>query len=234
MNIHSPHITYFKELDQGSDEWLAARCGMLTASEVKLIMTPTGKVADNEKTRAHVYELAAQRLTEFVEPRYISDDMLRGHEDEIDARIAYDKAYGNTSTMGFIVNRRWGFPIGYSPDWLVGTDGLAESKSRAQRFQVQTIAECVTEDTIPPEFMLQCQTGLMVSERKWLDFCSYSNGMPMAVIRVLPDAAIQDAIIAAATAFEAKVQQVMQAYRIALSSGARLIPTKRKIQVEMF
>jgi len=160
--------------------------------------------------------------------------MLRGHEDEIDARIAYDKAYGNTSTMGFIVNRRWGFPIGYSPDWLVGTDGLAESKSRAQRFQVQTIAECVTEDTVPPEFMLQCQTGLMVSERKWLDFCSYSNGMPMAVIRVLPDQAIQDAIIAAATAFEVRVQQVMHAYRIALASGARLIPTKRKIVQEMF
>lgn len=234
MNAHASHITYFPTLDQGSDDWLAARCGMLTASEIKLIMTPTGKVADNDKTRAHVYELAAQRLTEFVEPRYISDDMLRGHEDEIDARIAYDKAYGGTATMGFIVNRRWGFPIGYSPDWLVGTDGLGESKSRAQRFQVQTIAECVTADTIPGEFMLQCQTGIMVSERKWLDFCSYSNGMPMAVIRVLPDAAIQEAIIAAATAFEAKVAAVMEGYRSALASGARLIPTERKIQVEMF
>ena len=228
------HITYFPEMDQGSEDWLAARCGMLTASEVKLIMTATGKVADNDKTRAHVYELAAQRLTGFVEPRFISDDMLRGHEDEVEARIAYEKAYGGTATMGFIVNRRWGFPIGYSPDWLVGSDGLAESKSRAQRFQVQTIAECVTADTIPTDFMLQCQTGLLVSERKWLDFCSYSNGMPMAVIRVLPDAAIQEAIIAAATAFEAKIAAVMQDYRGALESGARLIPTERRIIQEMF
>ena len=92
------HITYFPEMDQGSEDWLAARCGMLTASEVKLIMTATGKVADNDKTRAHVYELAAQRLTGFVEPRFISDDMLRGHEDEVEARIAYEKAYGGTAT----------------------------------------------------------------------------------------------------------------------------------------
>lgn len=234
MNAHAPHITYYPEMDQGSEAWLAERCGMLTASEMKNIMTPTGKVADNDKTRAHVYELAAQRLTGFVEPRYISDDMMRGHADEIDARIAYEKAYGGTSTVGFIVNSKWGFPIGFSPDWLVGKDGLAESKSRAQRFQVQTIAEYVSADTIPGEFMLQCQTGLLVSERAWLDFCSYSNGMPMAVIRVMPIQAIQDAIIAAATAFEAKVAAVMQDYRSALASGARLIPTERKIQMEVF
>ncbi len=232
--LDAPHITYFPEVDQGSEEWHQMRCGLLTASEMKLIMTPTGKVADNEKTRNHVYEIAAQRLTGFVEPRYVSDDMLRGHEDEIDARIAYEKAYGGTLTMGFIVNRKWGFPIGFSPDWLVGGDGLAESKSRAQRFQVQTIAECVTADTIPADYMLQCQTGLLVSERKWLDFCSYSNGMPMAVIRVLPDEAIQAAIIEAATAFEAKVAAVMEGYRSALASGARLIPTERKIVQEMF
>ena len=56
----------------------------------------------------------------------------------------------------------------------------------------------------------------------------------MAVIRVLPDAAIQEAIIAAATAFEAKIAAVMQDYRGALESGARLIPTERRIIQEMF
>ena len=32
------------EMIQGSDEWLAARCGLLTASEMKLIVTPTLKI----------------------------------------------------------------------------------------------------------------------------------------------------------------------------------------------
>ena len=35
----------------------AARCGLLTASEMKLIVTPTMKVANNDKTRSHRREL---------------------------------------------------------------------------------------------------------------------------------------------------------------------------------
>ncbi len=79
-------ITYHKDLIQGSDEWVAARRGILTASEMKLILTPTLKMASNDKERAHLYELMAQRITGHVEPHYISDDMLRGQEEEIYAR----------------------------------------------------------------------------------------------------------------------------------------------------
>src|SRR3546814_6407235 len=71
------------DLIQGSEEWLQARCGLLTASEMKLIVTPTLKAANNDKTRTHLYELLAQRVTGYVEPHYISDDMLRGMDDEI-------------------------------------------------------------------------------------------------------------------------------------------------------
>lgn len=226
-------IRYHEDLDQGSEAWLAARCGLLTASEMKLILTPTLKMADNDKTRAHVYELAAQRLSGYVEPRYISDDMLRGMSDEIDARLVYEQHCAPVQTMGFITNSRWGFTIGYSPDGLVGDDGLIEVKSRAQKFQVQTIAECVAAGTIPTEYMLQCQTGLLVSERNWLDFISYCGGLPMAVIRVHPDHELQDAILTAAEAFEAKVAATLNAYRAATASDARLFPTERKIEQEM-
>ena len=50
-------IRYHRDLVQGSDEWLAARCGLLTASEMKLIVTTTLKPASNDKERAHLYEL---------------------------------------------------------------------------------------------------------------------------------------------------------------------------------
>lgn len=232
--LDAAHITYHPEMDQGSPEWLAARCGMLTASEVKLIMTPTGKIADNDKTRAHVWELAAQRISGVVEPTYIGDEMLRGHEEEILSRQAYDQCIAATTTVGFVVNRKLGFPIGCSPDWLVGTDGMGEAKSRRQKFQVQTIVENVLTETCPDDFKLQVQTALWVTERKWLDFCSYSNGLHMPVIRILPDAEWQATFEAAATAFEAKVQKAVFDYRAALASGARLIPTERREIMEMF
>lgn len=84
-------IKYHDDLIQGSDEWHAARCGLITASEMRLLLTPTLKIANNDKTRAHVYEIAAQRITGYTEPSYIGDDMLRGWEDEITARDLYSQ-----------------------------------------------------------------------------------------------------------------------------------------------
>jgi hypothetical protein len=136
--------------------------------------------------------------------------------------------------MGFITNDRWGFTLGYSPDGLVGDDGLIECKSRRQKFQAQTIIEHVAAGTIPSEYVLQCQTGLLVAERDWIDLISYCGGMPMAVIRVFPDDEIQAAILEAAESFEATIAEKLAQYGAAINSDARLIQTERKIEQEMF
>lgn len=252
MSEITGNIRYFPDLVQGTDEWFAARRGLLTASEIKLIVSPPPKpetrvkkngapykqrewnpVADNDNCRAHLYEILAQRITGFVEPSYISDDMLRGHEDEIEARDLYSCTYAPVTEMGFITNNEWGFTLGFSPDGLVGDDGFIECKSRRQRFQVQTLVEHVPEQTMPDDYALQVQTGFLVSRRAWCDFISYSGGLPMAVIRVLPDPKIMDAIVQAATAFEAKIAEKIKVYRAALDSSARLIPTERRIEQEI-
>lgn len=226
-------IKYHDTVEQGSDEWLTLRCGLLTASEMKLIITPTLKAASNDKERAHLYELLAQRITGYVEPSYISDAMLRGMEDEIEARLQYAKTYAPVQEVGFITNDKWGFTIGYSPDALVGDDGLIECKSRNQKYQIRTIVDYVSADTIDPDFMIQVQTGLLVSERKWCDLVSYCGGLPMATVRVYPDEKIQTAIVDAATAFEKRLNDAHEKYKATLSGGARLIQTERKIIQEM-
>ncbi len=116
-------ITYHHDLDQGSEAWLAARLGILTASQVKLVLTPTLKVANNDKTRAHVYDIAAQRITQYLEPQFIGDDMLRGMEDETYARDKYAEKCAPVTECGFITSDKFGFTLGYSPDGLVGDDG---------------------------------------------------------------------------------------------------------------
>jgi hypothetical protein len=226
-------IKYHAEVHQGSDAWMELRQGILTASEMKLIITPTLKVAANDKSTAHVYEIAAQRINNYVEPHYISDDMLRGHEDEIDARLQYILNYGAVQEMGFITRDIEGVTIGFSPDGLVGDDGFIECKSRRQKYQLQTLVECVAADTAPNEYMIQIQTGLLVSERKWCDFVTYCGGMEMAVVRVFPDAKTQDAIVAAAVAFESKVQAVIEKYHAIQKSKGRLIPTERRVEQEI-
>lgn len=203
------------------------RCGLLTASEMGLIVTPTLKAASNEKERAHLYELLAQRVTKYVEPRYIGDDMLRGLEDEVLAVELYGKNIAPTKEIGFITNDKFGFTIGYSPDALVGGDGLIEVKSRRAKFQVQTIID----GAVPAEYAIQIQTGLMVSERKWLDFISYSGGLPMFVMRCYPDDAVQAAILSAAKGFEERLAANLAKW---LDASKGLIPTERRIIEEMY
>ena len=222
-------IRYHDELTQGSDEWKAARCGLLTASEMKLIITPTLKVADNDKSRSHLYEILAQRITGYVEPNYISDDMLRGKEDELDALIAYNANYEPVRQVGFITSDDHGFTLGYSPDGLVGDDGCIEVKSRRQKFQIETIIS----GEMPSDYSIQVQTGLLVTGRKWCDFVSYSGGMFMTTIRIEANPLIQEAIFSAAAAFEAKLAEKLAIYNERIKSGARLIPTERKVEQEI-
>jgi len=221
---------YHRDLIQGSDEWHAQRRGTLTASEMSLILTPKLKATSNDKERMHVFELSAQRVSEYVEPSYIGDNMLRGWDDEIEARNLYSQHYAPVTEVGFITCDRWGFTIGYSPDGLVGDDGLIECKSRKQKFQIQTIAT----NEVPEEYVLQLQTGLLVTGREWIDFVSYSGGLPLFVKRVFPDAEMQAAIVAAATAFEQRVAERVAEYHATLAAMPKLIPTERKVIQEMY
>jgi hypothetical protein len=173
--------------------------------------------------------MAAQRITGYVEPQYISDAMLRGQEDEIIARDLYSKHFAKVEQCGFVTNDKWGFTLGCSPDGLVGDDGLIEIKSRCQKYQVETICS----NAMPDDFMLQVQGEMLVTERKWCDFISFCGGLPMVVIRVFPDPVVQDAIVDAAAKFESRIHEAMAEYRSTLVNQPRWIPTERTVEEEM-
>jgi predicted phage-related endonuclease len=103
---------------------------------------------------------------------------------------------------------------------LVGEDGGIEIKSRVAKFQVLTIVA----DEVPAEYINQIQTFLIVSGRSWCDFVQYSNGMPLFVKRVTPDAERQELIIGAIQAFESEVESVRADYKL---KSAAFIQTDR-------
>lgn len=220
-------VVYHRDVEQGSIAWHNLRCGILTASEMKLIITPTLKFSSNEKERTHLYELLAQRVTGYVEPHFESYDMERGKFDEEHARAKYSEEFAPVEECGFITNDKLGFVIGYSPDGLVGDDGQIEAKSRVQKWQMQTLIEFIANETIPADFLIQCHTGLFVSEREWLDFVSYSGGMKMAVVRCWPDPVIAEAIGNAALGFEQRLAEKLEIYEKLIASDVRLVDTER-------
>lgn len=214
-------LKIYEELEQGSPEWLAARCGILTASVVGQMITPkTVKAAANDTARSLANTLIAERITGHVEPIQPSRAMERGTLDEPYAREHYSKNYAPAVEVGFMVRTINGHKLGYSPDGLVGDDGLIEIKSRNQRIQLQT----VLEDAAPIGNMAQMQAGMLVSGRKWCDYVSFCSGMPLYVKRVFPDERWFAAITDALYAFETTAEDIISRY---LTATANMPPTER-------
>ena len=224
-------LTIHETLEQGSDQWFEARRGLMSASELNLILTPTLKLANNDKTRTHAFELAAQRLSGYTEPSYVGDNMLRGWADEIKARDRYSEEIKPVTEVGGMCRYFGSFKLWASPDGLIGDDEGLEVKSRIQKHHLATIAS----NEVPQEHMLQVQANLLVSGRAVWNYVSYCGGWPMWIIRVEPDHVAQQAIIDACEAFEGKVQEVMSVYQERIDKlGDAVIMTEREIEQEIY
>ena len=177
-------LQIFNDIEQGTPEWFAARFGIVTASVIgQLVTTKTLKPAVNDTSRTLTYLLAAERITGRVVPTFTNAAMERGNLDEPIARDKYSEHHAPVTEVGFMVREFSGFRIGYSPDGLVGSDGLIEIKSREPKKHLATILA----DEVPAENMAQCQAGLLVSGREWIDYVSFCGGMPLWTKRVEPD-----------------------------------------------
>lgn len=217
----------YPDLIQGTDEWLSVRRGIITASVVGKLITPkTVAPANNPESRSLTNLLVAERITGWSDPTFVSDDMMRGIDDEPLARAKYAENHAPVSQTGFMTEDRWGFQIGYSPDGLVGDDGLIEIKSRRSKVQLDTIIA----DAVPVDNMAQLQCGLLVSGRQWIDYVSYCAGMPLWVKRVHADPKWFDAIESAVAAFESNAAEMIRAYNEAITG---LPTTKRTVFQEI-
>jgi len=219
----------FDDLEQGSDEWLAARRGIVTASVVGQLITPgTIKAASNDKTRALHAQLAAERITGRSESVFVNDDMMRGNLHEPIARDRYAEVHGVTvEQVGFMLLDGFGFRLGASPDGLIGTDGGLEIKCPRAKTHITTILT----DQVPAYNMAQVQATLVVTGRDWWDFVSFHAGLPLFTKRVLPDPKWRDSIITAATNAEHAIGSMVATFeRIAADLPATdYIPTFEEI-----
>jgi hypothetical protein len=213
----------YPDVEQGSEQWHDLRRGIVTASTVgQLITTKTIKPANNDISRGLTTLLTAERITGYTEPTFVSDDMWRGVEDEPIARDLYSQHHAPSRECGFMIYE-WppGWRLGFSPDGLVGDDGLIEIKSRRAKKQLQTIIA----DAVPLENIAQCQAGLLVSGRDWLDYVSYSGGMPLYVKRVFPSTKWFEAIIAAVEQFEQTATEMIRTY----NEATKGLPTTERV-----
>lgn len=175
-------------------------------------LPPVYSPATGDTARGLLTLLAAERITGHVDETYTSRDMERGILAEPFARDLYGGHHAQADEAGFMVRDFGDFKIGYSPDGLVGSDGLIEIKAPRQKGELRTILA----GEVPDDHMPQLQAGLLVSGRAWIDFISYCGGMPLWVKRVTPDPVWQAAILAAVEHAEAEIADMLARYEEAV------------------
>ena len=164
------------DLVQGSDEWHLARIGSIGGSSI------ASAVAKGEgKSRKNLlYRLAGEILTGVKYEGYTNQDMQRGLEQEPSARDLYEFMTGNDVEQTGLI--RLSEYTHFSPDGLVGKDGIIEIKSVIPSVHIETFLA----NKWPAAYRKQCQWGLHICDREWCDFISYSPlvvDRPIIIIR---------------------------------------------------
>jgi len=191
------------DCEQNSPEWLAARCGVVTASRFKDVLAK-----GEGKTRSkYLYELTAEILRGYPEEDgYTNAHMERGHIQEDDARQLY--AFINDvepRRVGFVKDGR----KGCSPDSLIGDEGGLEIKTALGHIQ----AERLIRRVLPSEHKAQVQGSLWVTGRQWWDFCSYSPGLAPLILRVERDEEFIAQLAKAVDAFTEELDAIVASIR---------------------
>lgn len=190
------------DCEQGSDEWFAARLGIPTASRFADILAK----GEGKMRSRYLHELAAETIRGTVEESYTNAHMERGKSLEDEARRLY--AFHKDEEplqVGFLRNGR----AGASPDSLVRSIGGLEIKTALGHIQIERLKR----GGLPSEHKAQVFGNLMISEREWWDFMSYSPGLPPLIVRVFRDKPYIESLSAAVDAFNEELDALVASLR---------------------
>jgi putative phage-type endonuclease len=155
----------YKDLPQGSEEWLKIRLGKFGGTDAQAVAT-NGKGLETK-----CYEKVGEIITSRSKDNYTNADMERGNELESQAIFAYEMLKGvKVERVGYIeLNDR----VGVSPDGFVEDDGLVEVKCPTDANFIRFL---VTKkpDT---KYIWQMQHQMLVTGRKWVDFVVFNDNL---------------------------------------------------------
>jgi hypothetical protein len=169
------------ETGEANPEWLKLRIGIPTASEFDKIITPTGKASTQWEAYAHkilAEEIVGHAIQGFVK----TAAMEEGNARELESIQFYEfQKDVTTEPIGFITDDAR--TMGCSPDRLVGAEGLLEAKNPLAHTHIGYLLNA----NVDKEYWPQCQGGLMLAERAWIDIMSHFPEIPHLIVRVERD-----------------------------------------------
>lgn len=162
-----------ENLEQGTEAWLQARVGKVTASRVADVVAKT-KTGWGASRANYMAELIAERLTGQPAEKFTNAAMIWGSETEPQARAAYEFFQDETVVQVGLVPHPTIKDSAASPDGYVGEDGLVEIKCPNTATHIDTLLG----GSVPSKYETQMQWQMACTGRKWCDFVSYDPRLP--------------------------------------------------------
>lgn len=206
-------IEHFHE--QGSEEWLAARRGVITGSRFK---DARDKLKSGQPSKAcigYAMDIARERSGGKAPAKTPTPAMRTGTEQEPLARLAYERRTGNlVQEVGFFTTEDGCF--GLSPDGLIDDDGVLEIKTMVSS---ETLFTAVADGDVSA-YIDQCHGYLWLLGRQWVDLVLWCPDLHHMVIkRIERDEAAIESLEADMLAFARLVTQYETALRQALKTN---------------
>lgn len=201
------------DFPQGSEAWLSARAGKITATKLEAV---TAKIKSGEAAARK--DMKAQTVAEILtgvpqESTFVNDAMQWGQEQEPFARSAYEIAKGVlVDTVGLVLHPTIDRAAA-SPDGLVGDDGLLECKCP----KTATHLSYLMDGVVPAKYQAQMSWQMACTGRKWCDFVSFDPRLPedlqLFVVRFERDDKRIKEMEAEVIAFLAEVDEIIAKLR---------------------
>ena len=192
------------ECEQGSDAWYEAKLGRISASELSTILAQ----GERKGRLTLLRKLAGERITRQAAENYTNAYMERGKLMEAEARDWYARTrFADVEQVGFVYDPL--LDAGWSPDGLVGDDGAVEIKTVAPHLLIPILEASI----FPNEHRAQCQGGIFIGRRKWIDLVLYWPGMPKFVKRLKSSNDEQETIKGEIAAFNRDLGHLVEKLR---------------------
>lgn len=175
-------------MEQGTDEWFAARFGRITASHAAGCLRRSN-LSNGKRGEG---PLGAFRAIMAITQRQANDRMLYGMKHEQEARESYWLWSGQPviEPGGFWVHREHDW-LGASPDGIVLPDGCLQIKC-PEKEPPQSVCEA---------HEIQCRIEMACTEAAWCDYWAWHEESPPYHERIFRDLQIEDALIRDLEAF---------------------------------
>lgn len=171
---------------QGDASWLAIKAGKLSGSRFKAALDRNKRNGQPNKPRRQlVADLIRERETGVLTHVEPNEYMAHGTRCEPIACALYEFTHDvEVQHAAWVPHPALDY-VGFSPDGLIGTDGLIEIKSPAlEPRHLRT----VESGKCPDDYLAQVQGGMWVLERSFCDFISFWEPThDLCVVRVYRD-----------------------------------------------